>query len=415
MAPKTPILSGQMIRTWKEQIHADFPEMTAAQKAMKLADKVHQALYSQMPDFPAELKRKMTIELLKKAFEQPEMMISKDELFQQMIMNGELHTESLQIPMANWLKKETGQEWSIGEVAELSREAKSTYFEHGDSNFSLEQASAVKSAMQMSQQEIEAASVQTAAADHIPFTTSHSETEWLSHKNDDEQPLIQRGWTSIYRWLVRRRLISGVAAAGVMLTAIVLLIIIPREGTTAEAITRPLPEARIFEHYEAIMVGKRAANSSLPADYRYRDIDEHDLRTWLNERNSLLSESPYFDAIVLSAKQAHIHPYVLFAVTGQEQGFVPRDRKDADRMANNPFNVYHSWMEYNTTIEDSSRIAAKTINNLSRNRPNHIPVLQWVNRKYAEDPNWWIGVESLFRQMLRELETDKVEEIPNLL
>ena len=39
------------------------------------------------------------------------------------------------------------------------------------------------------------------------------------------------------------------------------------------------------------------------------------------------------------------------------------------KIANNPFNVYHSWQEFNTTIDDSARIAGNTIIRLSFERP----------------------------------------------
>ena len=85
------------------------------------------------------------------------------------------------------------------------------------------------------------------------------------------------------------------------------------------------------------------------------------------------------------AKEKDIHPLFLFAITGQEQAFVPRTHKLAKQIANNPFNVYYSWKEYNTTIEQSARIAANTINRLSEDRPYNIDAITWINREYAED------------------------------
>lgn len=140
--------------------------------------------------------------------------------------------------------------------------------------------------------------------------------------------------------------------------------------------------------------------NELPANMQYHTINEQALKDYLHSRNSLLTDEPYFDAIIETARDFNIHPLLMFAITGQEQGFVPRDRENAKEIANNPFNVYHSWREYNTTIEDSARIAAKTITNLIQDRPEHIHPLQWINRKYAEDPNWWIGVEKLFQTLL---------------
>jgi len=116
-----------------------------------------------------------------------------------------------------------------------------------------------------------------------------------------------------------------------------------------------------------------------------------------------LADEPYFTTIISVADEYNLHPFLLFAITGQEQGFVPRTHKKAEKIANNPFNVFHSWEEYNTTISESSIIAAKTIINLSQERPEDTHPLQWVNRKYAEDPNWWKGVAAIFERMEKEV------------
>ena len=58
-----------------------------------------------------------------------------------------------------------------------------------------------------------------------------------------------------------------------------------------------------------------------------------------------------------------------------------------------------SWKVYNTSIEDSSRIAARTIINLSKGCPDDADPILWLNQNYAEDPNWYKGVTSLLNQL----------------
>lgn len=140
--------------------------------------------------------------------------------------------------------------------------------------------------------------------------------------------------------------------------------------------------------------------NELPANYQYTNIDEEKLKEYLSTRNSLLTDEPYFSAIIETAQQFNIHPILLFAITGQEQGFVDRDHDRANEIANNPFNVFYSWEDYNTSIEDTVAIAARTIVNLSKERPNNVDAIVWINRKYAEDPNWSTGVKSLFETMI---------------
>ncbi len=143
--------------------------------------------------------------------------------------------------------------------------------------------------------------------------------------------------------------------------------------------------------------------NELPIEFKYKNIEVEKLREWLNSRDSRLADEPYLTAIISVAEEFDINPILLIAITGQEQGFVPRSHKYSDKMVNNPFNVYGSWIDYNTDIFDSSRIAATTIVNLSKNRPSHVDAIQWINRKYAEDQNWHKGVTKIFRIIFEEL------------
>jgi hypothetical protein len=142
----------------------------------------------------------------------------------------------------------------------------------------------------------------------------------------------------------------------------------------------------------------------LPAELRYVDIDQARLIDFLESKSSILAEKHYFDAIVKAAKSFDIHPVVLFAITGQEQGFVPKTNKQYKQIANNPFNVFHSWKEFNTNIGQSSEIAARTVFNLSKDRPADVDPFTWINRKYAEDPKWSDGVRSIFTTIKAYLE-----------
>lgn len=143
----------------------------------------------------------------------------------------------------------------------------------------------------------------------------------------------------------------------------------------------------------------------------YRQIDENSLINVLSKRGSLLSVEPYFSSIIQASHEYDINPLLLFAITGQEQSFVPENAKNARLIANNPFNVYGSWQIYNTNILDSARIAAKLVATLSENRPLSIDPIVWINTKYAEDKRWHIGVTKLLEELNREmlLERDLLE------
>lgn len=163
-------------------------------------------------------------------------------------------------------------------------------------------------------------------------------------------------------------------------------------------------EARMLEKLGGLTgEGGLILRDGLHGEFRYEAVDEGKLRKWLERRNSILLEEPYFTAILETSRKYDIHPALMFAIVGQEQGFVPKDGAAAREIANNPFNVYGSWEKYNTDIYDSSSLAASTIIESSRNRPAYMNTIRWINRRYAEDPNWWNGVSSIFEQIKKEI------------
>lgn len=162
----------------------------------------------------------------------------------------------------------------------------------------------------------------------------------------------------------------------------------------------PMPESVSYD-YTLTPSPSRVEGNELPVRFRYKEIDADKLREYLATRHSLLRHEPYFSTIMDTAYEFDIHPLLLFAITGQEQGFVPEDHPQAELIANNPFNVYHSWQEFNTTTAHSAEVAARTIIRLSRERPAGVDPVEWINREYAEDPLWHRGVNALFSTMER--------------
>lgn len=134
----------------------------------------------------------------------------------------------------------------------------------------------------------------------------------------------------------------------------------------------------------------------LPDYLKYKQINQEALRNYLTQRNSLLSNEPYFSIIIDSAKEFNINPILLFSIAGHEQSFVPKDHKFAKKIANNPYNVFQSWEKYNTDISDSSKIVSRTVINLLKDRPETEDPFKWINRKYAKDKSWWKGVKEIY-------------------
>lgn len=143
----------------------------------------------------------------------------------------------------------------------------------------------------------------------------------------------------------------------------------------------------------------RAETQHLSQIFQYKVINEEALKAYLETRSSFLINEPYFSSIINVAKDFNLNPILLFAITGQEQGFVPNNNSSASKIANNPFNVFCSWQDYNTDIIDSTQIACRTIINLSKEKPDDIDTLTWINRKYSADKNWSNGVNILYNDI----------------
>ncbi len=139
--------------------------------------------------------------------------------------------------------------------------------------------------------------------------------------------------------------------------------------------------------------------SHLHKDLQYREIDNQQLVSYLENKNSSLARIEIVETLVQVASTYNVNPLLLIAITGQEQGFVPKNHADADLMVNNPFNVYESWLDYNTDFENACKIAAGTVVKLSEGRPEEVDPIAWINRKYAEDDKWHEGVTYFFHEV----------------
>ncbi len=147
---------------------------------------------------------------------------------------------------------------------------------------------------------------------------------------------------------------------------------------------------------------KHILNSSVKksAKFPYRKIDYSDLKFFLKESNSILSEDKYLKPILEISEANGLDPRLLISIAGQEQSLVPKSHPNAKKIANNPFNVFHSWQEYNTNIADSTAIACRTINRLLIGCPDNFDALTWLNKSYATDKNWQDGVRFFYDQLI---------------
>ncbi|KPV42706.1 hypothetical protein [Alicyclobacillus ferrooxydans] len=137
-------------------------------------------------------------------------------------------------------------------------------------------------------------------------------------------------------------------------------------------------------------------------ELRYKAVNPVQLYNYVHARQSLFTLQD-MQNLELAAKTYDVNPVLLLAITGQECSFDPVWIDHAAERHNNPWDVFHSYADYNTTFSDSANIAANTLRHkLSTPPPPGEDAIQWCNDPsnpwgaYAQDSQWAYGVEDIF-------------------
>ncbi|GBG08105.1 hypothetical protein PAT3040_02672 [Paenibacillus agaridevorans] len=148
---------------------------------------------------------------------------------------------------------------------------------------------------------------------------------------------------------------------------------------------------------------------NVPLELSYRPLKTEAVMRYLVSKKSALADPDILAMIDKAGKAQNVDPHFLIAITGQEQSFVPSNKKHATLIIRNPWNVFGCWCSgrgADLTTEESALIAAKTIVKLSQSRPAKVDPVYWlVSREnphgyYAEHTGWWIGVKKFYRVLL---------------
>lgn len=334
------VLTPNDVRNIRSYVHHKYASMPQEKRAEIVADAVTRIIHKQLPDFDMAIKRQLTQTLIRSTVLEQQRPVSADDIYA-LCLELDQNDESITEPLGQWVRKQE---------ALLQRD--------------------------------DAASV---ASVEMP---SAAEVIQLKPLNDE---LIRgRKRKRLYMYV---SLFISVAAASILFG----MSMMDKQPLT-------VPQESIAQEQVPQAVTPDQVGNELPSELRYTNVNREKLIAYLESKSSLLAEPKYVEAIIQTSKQFDIHPALLFAITGQEQGFVPKSHENAEEIANNPFNVFHSWQEFNTTIEQSSQIAARTIVRLSKDKPADTDAFAWINREYAEDPNWSNGVRSIFKSITAELD-----------
>ena len=374
----------------KKYIEEKYVDLDSEQRLAIWSDAAHRVIDSRLPSFPDKVKEKVRFELLNK--QKDTLIIHQDDALRE-CLTLDMNQEELLGALTVWVSSRSAMPLE----GESLRDTLLQWSQHSPDQISLNAL-------------VEAGCQASDAPQHMNETSCVAKEIAVSVETANTANMAGLYIPTAHRrWIVRPWAIVGIVSSCVAAAIILVFTMNSFRNEQPTASTQTYPSVmeimlRDIRERESL---RRA--DGIPAELRYMDIDKKRLSQFLQDRNSLLAEEPYLSAIIASAKRYDVHPLLLFAITGQEQGFVPKDQKQAKQIANNPFNVFGSWESYNTTIEVSADIAAKTVKNISSRRLGDDHPIQWLNQTYAEDPEWWTGVTWLFNTMRQQIEGKSFE------
>lgn len=355
------IISSQYIQTLQQSLKEEHPDLTTLQRAQLFSQALHQILDDALMPFDVNLQKLLKHTLLKQTLQKDDFSIDAFDIF-----NAYTHLEASETNsiahLATWINHYQQHPLSLNDVHVLATSFK----------------------QQTNPQNLSAMPVA------IDFIAGHSDATvqqsnffsdtltYLLHYFTDKRTclllillfFLTIGFSSLY---VTTRIYESRKASISRLSDTVITLPISLDiGTSANYMQRSL---------------------------QYKDFNKKALQVWLEQRNSLLATEPYFSTIIETAKAFNISPLLLFSITGQEQNFVPKTHQHAAEIANNPFNLFGSWESYNTSIKESARIVSRTLINLGKDCPEDEDQIKWINKAYAADSNWHLGVTYFFNEL----------------
>lgn len=361
---KIKVIDRDDIIKFKNYIYKKYPENTAVKNAKILSDTIHQVIYIKLDGIPEDFKSSIKITTLKNTLGSSKSLITLYDIFDSCVVDENLRTNFTE-ELIGWVNVHSNTKVEMNE-AQLYLQSK--YDKEMNSNTLLKE-------------------------------DMHIESKEMSFNSaiavESEEALDLQNVLSCLNGLNFRRYI----------VVLVICVFSMSLYTLNKGLFLNIKKAEyknenyILQTDKAIEVATIYPNIHMPTYMRYKKVNEEKLKNFLDKRNSILAKEPYFSTILSVSKEFNLNPIVLFSVAGQEQSFVPKDNPYASKIANNPYNVFHSWEEYNTNIKDSTSIAARTLINLSKNTPENTDPFLWIGKKYAEDSKWGSGVRSIFEEL----------------
>jgi len=374
------ILSDEIVLNLKNDIRRSYPSADSKYRARLLSESLHERLDSHLNGLHEDLRSEVRISVFKNSIQENHINVSQMDIVQE-VMQAEMKPRDLYVYMTEWFSNYTDAQLEFEQVHLMLSEinpdlATEDIFEH------------------LNEQENTSFPTQSSISVKIRliFNKIGSELKKIYKLKSYKLAII---------------LLSLLMVLPIMFIANFLL----EEDPSIHKIS--FVHASSILNYQTQLDIERSnivheifyrEQPGYPEFLEFVNLNYASVVDYLHSRNSSFTNEDYLEIIYAVGEEYDVHPLLLLAIIGQEQGFVPKDSPYATRILNNPFNVYTSWTNYNTNLRDSCEVAAGTIRVILRERPVGENPFRWLNTRYAEDPNWWKGVQELFYTLLAHAE-----------
>lgn len=355
------IISSQYVQTLQQTLKKEHPDLTSFQRAQLFAQTLHRILDDVLAPFDSHLQKHLKYTLLKQTLHKDGFSINAFDVFNAYAQLDKTETDSMN-HLVTWINYYQQYPLTLEKVSALATSFK----------------------QKTESQNLAATSIDIDSIDRSPSTISDCSNSFLEI------------FTYSTTFFTDRRIY--------VLLSLLLFMVIGLSSLYVSIRIREDRQTSISRLTNIDIQLPISLDLAISANYmqpslQYQDFDKKALQAWLDQRNSLLATEPYFSTIIETAEAFNINPLLLFSITGQEQNFVPKNHNRATEIANNPFNLFGSWEAYNTSIKESSRIVSRTLINLGKDCPEDEDQIKWINKAYAADPNWHLGVTYFFNEL----------------
>lgn len=355
------IISSQYVQTLQQTLKKEHPDLTSFQRAQLFAQTLHRILDDALAPFDSHLQKHLKYTLLKQTLHKDGFSINAFDVFNAYAQLDKTETDSMN-QLVTWINYYQQHPLTLEKVSALATSFK----------------------QKTESQNLVATSIDIDSIDRSQSTISDCSNSFLEI------------FTYSTTFFTDRRIY--------VLLNLLLFMVIGLSSLYVSIRIREDRQTSISRLTDIDIQLPISLDLAISANYmqpslQYQDFDKKALQAWLDQRNSLLATEPYFSTIIETAEAFNINPLLLFSITGQEQNFVPKNHNRATEIANNPFNLFGSWEAYNTSIKESSRIVSRTLINLGKDCPEDEDQIKWINKAYAADPNWHLGVTYFFNEL----------------